>query len=70
MAVVMDTRQQPSGQEAWEKPKKDPSIKVKTLLIKFRDTENPWSMFNDYTQLATTILKLTGIFYYLLDIRH
>ena len=33
MAVVMDTRQQPSGQEAWEKPKKDPSIKVKTLLI-------------------------------------
>ena len=33
MAEVMDTRQQPAGQEAWEKPKKDPSVKVRSLLI-------------------------------------
>ena len=33
MTVVMDTDRQPAGQEAWEKPKKDPSVKVRTLLI-------------------------------------
>ena len=33
MAVVMDTQQQPAGQEAWEKPRREPSVKVRTLLI-------------------------------------
>ena len=32
MAIVMDTQQQPAGQEAWEK-EKEPAVKVRTPLI-------------------------------------
>ena len=32
MAIVMDTQQQPAGQEAWEK-EKTPAVKVRTPLI-------------------------------------
>ena len=32
MAVVMDTQQQPAGQEAWEK-EKEPAVKVRTPLV-------------------------------------